>query len=96
MFASFNSFELQMTYAEAESCSHVGSCDVDVMILLDTPKMKRQLKKIAPEKIAKELREYGAWDDEELKSEADNHMRIVWIAACNITEEYYPNGRSKN
>lgn len=96
MWAVFNSIEFQMTYTEAENCSHSGSCDLDVEFLVNTPKMKRQLDKIAPEKIANELREYGAWNDEELKNESDNRMRIVWIAACNITEEYYRNGRSKN
>lgn len=88
MFASFNRFELQMTMAQAESASHQGRCDDDVAALLECRKIVRQLDKIGPDKIRSELKEYGAWDAEELADDAANRARIVWIAAGNIREEY--------
>ena len=86
MFAQFNSFELQMTKAQAHYASHQGRCDDDVEALTQDPKIRRQLDKIPPEKIAAELEEYGAWDEKELSDHAKNRRRIVWIAAGNIVD----------
>lgn len=87
MWATFNRFELQMTKTQAASASHAGQCDDDVRELLKLPDIKRQLKKIDDATLAEELKEYGAWDAEELRDRDANEMRIVWIAACNIREE---------
>ena len=89
MWASFNRFEIQMTKDQAESVSHPGPCDSDVACLCRLPKIKRQLRKISDETLADELREYGAWDEDELKDRSDNEMRIIWIAGCNIAEESF-------
>lgn len=43
-----------------------------------------------PDKIRRELSEYGAWDEEELSDDAANWRRIIWIAANNIAEEDCP------
>ena len=88
MYATFNRFELQMTLDQARSASHVGRCDDDVAELVKTPAIARQLRKINPDSIRAELAEYGAWDAAELSNDADNLQRIVWCAACNISEEY--------
>lgn len=37
--------------------------------------------------IRRTLREYGAWDDDELSDAAENRCRILWIAAFDIGEE---------
>jgi hypothetical protein len=87
MYATFNSFEIEMTKKQARVCSHSGSCDSDVMALSELPKIKRQLDKIDPEFIAAELEGYGAWDEIELQDHAQNRRRILWIAAGNIAEE---------
>lgn len=86
-YASFNNFEIGMTLDQAESCSHPGQCDADVKRLLRDPEIKKQLRSIPADKIRKELKEYGAWNEEELKDEEENQMRILWIAAGNIVEE---------
>lgn len=86
MFALFNRFEIQMTLAEAQGASHQGQCDADVK-LVTKPKIRRQLEKIDPAKIAAELKEYGAWGAEELADAEQNRHRIVWLAAGNIVEE---------
>ena len=87
MWATFNNFELQMTKQQALSCSHPGPCDLDVLILLEQPKIKRQLQKISDEKLIAELSEYGAWDENELQDRPANEQRIIWIAASNIIED---------
>jgi hypothetical protein len=55
-------------------------------VLLESPSIRRQLKKISVDAIRAELKEYGAWDDEVLADDAQNQKRIVWIAAGNITD----------
>lgn len=86
MYAQFNRFEIKMTKAQAASADHQGKCDDDVAALLELPAIKRQFKKIDPALIAAELREYGAWDEVELKDESQNRARILWIAAGDINE----------
>ena len=86
-YASFNHFELGMTREEAESCSHSGDCMADVVELMKKPHIKKQLDELDPDKLRKELKEYGAWDNEELKDNEANKKRILWLAAGNITEE---------
>lgn len=87
MFATFNRFELQITRDQALTGSHQGSCDDDIKALLELPAIKRQFKKIDPAKIKEELKEYGAWNEEELKDVDQNQARILWIACGNIREE---------
>jgi len=87
MNAMFEHFDLSMTLSDAKSASHAGNCEYDVRALLDKPAIKRQLAKIPDDALADELRDYGAWDDEELLSRDDNELRVVWLAACNIAEE---------
>ena len=87
MYASFNRFEIQMTKAQASSGSHQGDCEQDVRALVAEPAIRRQLDKIGLGNIQAELKEYGAWDEEELKNEEWCRLRIMWIAAGNINEE---------
>ena len=86
MFATFNSFEIEMTRAQAVGASHQGQCDDDVADLCSVPSIRHQLDKIGADKIREELREYGDWDDAELADDEANRRRIVWIAAGNIVE----------
>lgn len=77
---------LYMTMAEAKGASHQGQCDDDVKWLSEQPKIKRQLNKIAPETLRNELREYGAWDAEQLADHEQNLQRLLWLAAGDIKE----------
>jgi hypothetical protein len=81
--------ELNITRNIAEMCSHSGSCDNDVNAAMEIPSIRRQLNKIDPVVLANELREYGAWDDEELKDHSANLARILWIACGDIVENIY-------
>ena len=87
MNAYFNRFTITMTKEQAKNASHQGTCDDDVKALSELPQIKRQFKKINPADIAKELQEYGAWDEVELSDHDQNIQRILWIAAGNIREE---------
>jgi len=63
-------------------CSHAGQCDQDVAYWIG----KLDLSDLDPEKIKLELREYGAWDRDELSDHDANLARIVWLAAADLQE----------
>jgi trimethylamine:corrinoid methyltransferase-like protein len=87
MIADFDNFDLQITMPQARRGFHSGDCDEDIKALLSEPTIIRQFKKIDPESIKLELKEYGAWDEEELEDIEQNKARILWIACSNIIEE---------
>ena len=69
--------QLNITLKDAQMCSHAGRCDDDVQWIMENrPKLQRQLAKIDPEDLKKELDEYGAWDDGELSNHQDNLKRL--------------------
>lgn len=84
--AYFNRFTLEMPDECVSECSHSGACDDDVdywsIRLLRPPE-------ITPDKLAAELKEYGAWDADELADDSANWRRIIWIAAGQIQEEEF-------
>lgn len=45
---------------------------------------------LTPDRLAKILKEQGAWDAEQLKDDAANWHRALWIAACNCAEDDNP------
>ena len=83
--------ELKMTMKQAESATHPGPCDDDVMALSKQPNLRRQLAKIDEVTLVQELKEYGAWDEVELADHAQNLQRLVWIAAGDIVDRFYCN-----
>lgn len=85
---SLGRIELQMTLAQARSCSHPGPCDADVALLRQAPAIQRQLNRLKPTLVADCLREYGAWDGDELADHDLNLNRLLWIAANDISEEH--------
>lgn len=88
MYADFNQgFSIEMTKKQALSASHPGPCDDEVKALLQNAWIAKQLDLIGPSKIREELKEYGAWDEQELSDNEANRARIVWIAAGNIRDE---------
>ena len=85
--SSSGRIEFQLTRAQAAAMSHPGPCDADVAYYRNVPVVKKQLAKIDPADLARELKEYGAWDEKELADHDANLSRILWIAAINISEE---------
>jgi hypothetical protein len=80
--AQFNRFELELPDECVTACSHSGPCDNDV----DYWEKKIQIN-INPDLIRAELKEYGAWDNEDLKDDNQNKKRLIWIAAGNVRDE---------
>lgn len=82
-FAQFNRFAIEMSDEAVDACSHSGDCEADVKFhapnIIRTPD-------ITPELLATELKDYGAWTDEELKDDAQNWIRAVWIGAGMIKD----------
>lgn len=85
-FDGTRGLELSMTIDDAESGSHQGQCDDDVAELVKLPYIAEQLDKIDPEQIRAGLKEFGAWDAEQLADDYENRKRAVWQAACDIRE----------
>lgn len=81
--------DLKLTRADALACTHAGQCDADVELVMSKPYVTKQLEKLDPAKLAKELSEYGAWDAKELSRHTDNLTRWVWISAGSITDDIY-------
>jgi len=85
-FCGTRGLEISMAREQAESASHQGSCDADVAILVKNPAIAAQLDAFAPDEIRAALKEYGAWDAEELADDEQNRHRAVWSAANDIKE----------
>ena len=82
-WAKFNRFEFPMPPAAIADCYHQGQCDRDIAFWQG----KIDLSHISDDMLAAELKEYGAWNQGELKDRQANERRIIWIAAGNIQEE---------
>ena len=86
-YSSSGKLHLNITLASDRSCSHSGDCQADVESEMALPKYRRQLAKMDPADLSRELGEYGAWDGAELQDHEKNLMRIFWLACCDIAEE---------
>ena len=93
-WASFNGFEMRLPGQCVLDCSHSGQCDSDVESWVD--QVRAQIaadnftNKPTPAGIRAELKEYGSWDESELKDDEANFRRLIWLAAGNINEEETP------
>jgi hypothetical protein len=89
VWATFNLFEFELKLSDAEDMSQSGPVDAIVADYLNEPYIKQQLDAIPADKIRAELKEYGAWDAEELSDDEQNRARILWIASGNIRDGDY-------
>ena len=80
---------LEIEADDAASGYHQGQCDNDILALMDKPYINDQLSQIDPDKLAKELAEYG-WTFNELSDHDANKMRILWLA-CGDIDDNGPN-----
>lgn len=85
-FAQFNYIgEIELSATVINDCPRHGDCG-PYITGLDSQTVKDQLNKIDPEKLKKELKEYGAWSDAELNNHSENLTRILWIAIGDISD----------
>jgi hypothetical protein len=82
--ACFNRFSFDMPLEAVDDCSHSRACDDDVE---HWAKEIERPGEITPELLALELKEYGAWNAEELSDDDANWHRIVWLAAGNLKDD---------
>lgn len=93
-WALFNRFELRLPGEAVNDICQPGQNDEAVAFW--TPRVIAQIAKDSfnnrptDELIIKELSEYGAWNDDELKDTEQNWKRLVWCAAWNIAEQETP------
>lgn len=92
-WATFNRFELRLPGQSVIDCSHSGSRAADVAHW--APQVAEGMKYVGlnlptPDSIRAELKEYGAWDADELADDAANWQRIVWLAAVGIADSDSP------
>lgn len=74
---------LNITKKQALMGCHSGECDGDIAYLRSTPSIARQLKKIDPEVLKQELKEYSDWD---VSDHDTNLSRILWLLCGDIVE----------
>ena len=86
MYAWFDRFVLDLPADVVDACSHSGPVDDDVADALLRDDVSAEFDRIDPEDLRAELKEYGAWNDEELSDHEQNRARILWLAACNIKD----------
>lgn len=86
--------ELKLTKEQANIGCHQGQCDNDIAYLRTIPAIKRQLNKLDKDILANELKEFGAWDAEQLENHEENLNRILWIACGDIIDSIYEKQRN--
>lgn len=84
MIIQLERFDISMPIPTALDCSRPGKNDEAVDQALAYA--GDQFDGIDPDLIREELREYGAWDEEELTDQEANMHRIFWLAACSARE----------
>jgi len=78
--------EFELRLSDAHYGHHQGQCDDDIADLRKVPYIAAILASINADLLRDELREYGAWDADELADHDANLDRILWIACGDITE----------
>jgi hypothetical protein len=85
--SSSGRIELNLTPAQYSAGYHSGQCDADIGELMRDPEIFAQLVAVNPIHLREELREYGAWDDDDLASHAANLARLLWLACGDLVDQ---------
>lgn len=80
---SMGRFELQIPGQALEDIAQSGSNDAAVEYWAE--KIERPVSATA-KALRDSLREYGAWEDDELEDDATNWERVVWSAAWDLAD----------
>lgn len=78
--------ELHFTRADVGAVAQPGSNDAAVAALRKRFYVVAQLASVTDAVLAEELREWGAWTEEELSDRESNLDRLVWLACWGINE----------
>ena len=85
-YAGSGRIVLEIKAEDARLGYHSGRCDADISDLRIAPYIAKQLSDLPRDVLASELKEYGAWNDEELADHDANLSRILWLACGDIVD----------
>lgn len=86
--SSCGRIELNITLNNAKKTFHSGDCEPEVMELANKQSIKKQTKLIDKNDLITVLKEYGAWNKDELQDHQQNIIRLLWLAAADIAENH--------
>ena len=86
-YASGDYVELGFIPEDADDIMQPGPADETVEAIARKPYMSEQLDALSVDAIRSELKQYGAWDEDELADDSENRRRLVWVLGCNAAEE---------
>src|SRR5688500_1004476 len=78
---------LRLTQDDVDTGYHQGACDDDVAGLRTDPRIESQLQALNPQHVREYLREFGAWDDDELSNWESSLDRVLWLACGDCRDE---------
>lgn len=78
--------ELEIDLKTAAIGYHPGDCSYDIEYIRSIPEIKKQLMALDPGLLARVLKEYGGWDDQELRQHDKNLGRILWLACADLID----------
>ena len=78
--------ELALLPDDARCGYHQGQCDADIADLRRVPYIAAQLDALDPELMRRALREWGAWDADDLADDDANRDRLLWLACGDIVD----------
>jgi hypothetical protein len=84
--AMFDRFSLQVPQHIVDAVPDRGPADDAIGFHVYNSTIIDQLDSIGADRIRAELRQWGAWDDDELAHERENRERLLWLAVMNIKE----------
>lgn len=87
MIYNTNRFSFDIPENIALMVPNHGPADSAILATSNMPVIAKQLATINQDDLKAELKEYGAWDNDELSNHAENIQRILWIACCEIKEQ---------
>jgi hypothetical protein len=77
---------LEFTKAQAYYIPASGPADEAVKVLTRNKNVMFQFAFISDRLMVEVLKEYGAWDAEQLNTRHDNIERLIWLACIDIRE----------
>jgi hypothetical protein len=84
--SSCGRIELNLSAEHAARGYHSGQCDLDIMALRILPEISRQLSALDRGLVYECLKEYGAWDYNDLSDHEANLDRLLWIACGDLID----------
>lgn len=88
--SSCGRIEIVLTIDDAKSGSQPGKdASDDIEALRRVPYIAEQLAEIKPDDARRELRETGAWSDDEMLDHEVNLTRVLWLACGDINENQF-------